>query len=151
MHEQGVIPYLREKGPTTEYRPTPHFGLNFLLRSKVYSNMHLYVSAMERTCATTIKWAWLRLLAVQGHSLRLKRGKKWIRLGSTTGWQVIFWLYLDYLKCSSYKSAIWVTVAVNSMIKYRPDKSRPPSISNRTWARLKSIVTAATIQIMTIA
>ena len=66
------IPYLGEKGPTTEYRPTPHFGLNFLLRCKVYSNMRPYVSAMEHTCAITIKWAWLKLLAVQGRSFELK-------------------------------------------------------------------------------
>ena len=33
------IPYPRERGPTTECRPTPHFGLNFLLRSSVYSKI----------------------------------------------------------------------------------------------------------------
>ncbi len=27
------VPYPRERGPTTECRPTPHFWLNFLLRS----------------------------------------------------------------------------------------------------------------------
>ena len=41
------IPYPRERGPTTECRPTPHFGLNFLLRSSVYSNMCPYVAALE--------------------------------------------------------------------------------------------------------
>ena len=39
--------YPRERGPTTEYWPTPHFGLNFLLRSSVYSNMHQCVAALE--------------------------------------------------------------------------------------------------------
>ena len=39
--------YLRERGPTTECRPTPHFGLNFLQRSSVYSNMHPCVAALE--------------------------------------------------------------------------------------------------------
>ena len=62
------ILYLCEKGPTTEYRPIPHFGLNFLLRSKVYSNMSLYVAALEHACMITIKWAWLRSLAVHNHS-----------------------------------------------------------------------------------
>ena len=69
-----LLSYLRKKGPTTEYRPTPHFGLNFLLRSKVYSNMRPYVAALEHACASTIKWAWLRSLAVHDRSLRLKRG-----------------------------------------------------------------------------
>ena len=34
-----IIPYPCERGPTMEYQPTPHFGLNFLLRCNVYSNM----------------------------------------------------------------------------------------------------------------
>ena len=34
-------------GPTTECRPTLHFGLNFLLRSSVYSNMRPCVAALE--------------------------------------------------------------------------------------------------------
>ena len=42
-----IIPYPCERGPTTEYRPTPHFGLNFLLRSSVYSNMRPCVPALE--------------------------------------------------------------------------------------------------------
>jgi hypothetical protein len=37
-------PYPRERGPTTECRPTPHFWLNSLLRSNVYSNMRPCVS-----------------------------------------------------------------------------------------------------------
>ena len=41
------IPYPRKRGPTTECRPSPHFGLNFLLRSSVYSNMHPCVTALE--------------------------------------------------------------------------------------------------------
>ena len=45
--DQANIPYPRERGPTTEYQPTPHFGLNFLLRSNVYSNMRPCVSALE--------------------------------------------------------------------------------------------------------
>ena len=47
MH--SIIPYPRERGPTTECRPAPHFGLNFLLRSSVYSNMRPYVAALEST------------------------------------------------------------------------------------------------------
>ena len=43
------IPYPHKRGPTTEYRPTPHFGLNFLLRSNVYSNMRPCVAALENT------------------------------------------------------------------------------------------------------
>ncbi len=70
------ILYLREKGPTTEYRPTPHFGLNFLLRSKDYSNMRPYVSAMEHTCAITIKLAWLRSIAVQVRSIEAQMRHK---------------------------------------------------------------------------
>ena len=42
-----IIPYPRERGPTTECRPTPHFGLNFLLRSNVYSNMHPCAAALK--------------------------------------------------------------------------------------------------------
>ena len=41
------VPYPRERGPTTECRPTPHFGLNFLLRSSVYSNVRPCVAALE--------------------------------------------------------------------------------------------------------
>ena len=41
------IPYPRERGSTMEYRPTPHFGLNLLLRSNVYSNMRPCVAALE--------------------------------------------------------------------------------------------------------
>ena len=41
------VPYPRKSGPTTECRPTPHFGLNFLLSSSVYSNMRLCVAALE--------------------------------------------------------------------------------------------------------
>ena len=41
------IPYPRERGPTTECRPTPNFGLNFLLRSSVYSNIRPCVAALE--------------------------------------------------------------------------------------------------------
>ena len=146
-HSYGIhVPYLREKGPTMKYRPTPDLGLNFLLRSKVYSNniMRPYVAALEHACAITIKWAWLRSLAVHDRSLRLKCGIRWTRLSSTAVWQIIFWSYLDYLKCSPHKPAVWDTVAVNSTMEYRPDKSRPRLVSNRTWA--KSIVAATTIQ-----
>ena len=41
------VPYPREREPTTECRHTSHFGLNFLLRSSVYSNMHPCVAALE--------------------------------------------------------------------------------------------------------
>ena len=44
LHTLVYIPYPRERGPTTECRPTTHFELNFLLRSSVYS-MHLCVAA----------------------------------------------------------------------------------------------------------
>jgi hypothetical protein len=53
------VPYPRERGPTTKYLSTPHFGLNFLLRSNIYSNMHPCVAALEkkrsfnRWCMTT--------------------------------------------------------------------------------------------------
>ena len=70
------IPYLHEKGPTTEYRPTPHFGLNFLLRSKVYSNMRPYVAVLEHACAITIKWAWLRSVAVHNYSFEAETRHK---------------------------------------------------------------------------
>ena len=49
MHILAIVPYHCERGPTTEYWPTPHFGLNFLLRSNVYSNtMHPCVAALEK-------------------------------------------------------------------------------------------------------
>ena len=79
--------YLREKGPTTEYRPTPHFGLSFLLRSKVYSNMRPYVAALKHACTITIKWAWLRSLAVHDRSFEAETRHK---PSSTAVWQVIF-------------------------------------------------------------
>ena len=41
------IPYTRERGPTTEYRPTPHFWLNLLLRSNVYLNVRPCVAVLE--------------------------------------------------------------------------------------------------------
>ena len=34
-------------GPTTVYWHTPHFGLNFLLKSSDYSNIHSCVAALE--------------------------------------------------------------------------------------------------------
>ena len=68
VHVCVHVPYLREKGPTMEYWPTPHFGFNFLLRSKVYSNMRPYVAVLEHACTISIKWAWLRSLAVHGRS-----------------------------------------------------------------------------------
>ena len=48
MHMDN-IPDPHERGATMEYRPIPHFGLNFLLRSNVYmySNMCLCVAALE--------------------------------------------------------------------------------------------------------
>ena len=33
------VPYTRERGPTTEYRPTPHFGLNFLFYVRSINNL----------------------------------------------------------------------------------------------------------------
>ena len=59
-----------------EYRPTPHFGLNFLLRSKVNSNMHPYVAALEHAFAFTIKWAWLRSLSVHDRSFETETRHK---------------------------------------------------------------------------
>ena len=44
-----IVLYPRERGPTAECRPTPHFGLNFLLRSNVYSNIRPCVAALENT------------------------------------------------------------------------------------------------------
>ena len=44
---QKQIPYPRERGPTTECRPDPHFGLNFQPRSNVYSNVRPCVAALE--------------------------------------------------------------------------------------------------------
>ena len=41
------IPYPRERGPTMEYWPTPQFGVNFLLRSNVTSNMRPCVAALH--------------------------------------------------------------------------------------------------------
>ena len=42
-----IVPYPHERGPTTECWPTPHFGLNFLLRSSVYLNMCPCVAVLE--------------------------------------------------------------------------------------------------------
>ena len=39
-----------------ECRPTPHFELNFLLRSSVYSNMHPCVAALEVSAQMTGLW-----------------------------------------------------------------------------------------------
>ena len=54
---------------TVSSRKRAHYGISppptrFLLRSKVYSNMRPYVAALEYTYVITIKWAWLRSLAV---------------------------------------------------------------------------------------
>ena len=72
----SIIPYPRERGPTMECRPTPQFWLSFLLRSKVYSNMRPYVAALEHACAITIKWAWLRSLAVHDRSFEAETRHK---------------------------------------------------------------------------
>ena len=50
------IPYPRERGPTTECPPTPHFGLNFLLRSSIYSNMRPCVAALENVAQMAGLW-----------------------------------------------------------------------------------------------
>ena len=46
-HKEKILPYHHERGPTTEYRPIPHFGL---LESSVYSNMCPCVAALENAC-----------------------------------------------------------------------------------------------------
>ena len=81
-----------------EYPPTPHFGLNFLLSSKVYSDMCPYLAALEYACVITIKWAWLRLQTVHNHFLVLKHSIRLPRLSSTAVWPAIFLSYIDYLK-----------------------------------------------------
>ena len=67
--------------------------------------MHPYVATLEYACAITIKWAWLRSLAVHDRSVGLKRGIRRTRLSAMAVWQVIFQSYLDYLKCSVSQSA----------------------------------------------
>jgi hypothetical protein len=60
-----------------EYQSTTYFGLNFQLRSKVYSNMHpymymhMYVAALEHAYAVIITWVWLRFLLKHGLVLQL--------------------------------------------------------------------------------
>ena len=49
------------------YQPTPYFGLNIC--THIY-----YVATLEHACANTIKYPWLRSLAVQDRSFVLKRG-----------------------------------------------------------------------------
>ena len=41
------VPYPHERGPHYGMSAHPHFGLNFLLRSSVYSNMRPCVPALE--------------------------------------------------------------------------------------------------------
>ena len=55
--DQRIIPYPHERGPTTEYQPTSHLGLNFLLKSIVYSNMRLSVAALETAAQMAGLWA----------------------------------------------------------------------------------------------
>ena len=43
----SMILYPHERAPTKKYRPTPHFGLNFLLSSNVYLNIRPCVTALE--------------------------------------------------------------------------------------------------------
>ena len=81
LQSNVYIPYLHKKGPTMEYRPTPHFGLNFLLMSKVYSNMRPYVAAPEHACAITIKGVWLRSLDVHDRSFE---AETWHKMTSST-------------------------------------------------------------------
>ena len=76
MQNSMPLPYLRENGPTTEYRPTPHFGLNFPLRPKVYSNMRPYVAAPEHACAITVEWVRLRSLSVHNRSFEAETWHK---------------------------------------------------------------------------
>ena len=51
-----LLPYPLERGPTTEYRPTSQFGLNFLLRSNVHSNMRQCVAALENVTQMAGLW-----------------------------------------------------------------------------------------------
>ena len=46
-----LVLYPRERGPTTEYQPNPHFRFNFLPRSNVHSNMRPYVVAVLENAA----------------------------------------------------------------------------------------------------
>ena len=53
---QFLVPYPRERRPTMECRPTPHFGLNFLLRSSVYTSMRPCVAALENAAQMAGLW-----------------------------------------------------------------------------------------------
>ena len=50
------VPYPWERGPTMECQPTPHFGLNFLLRSNVYLNMCAWVASLENATQRAGLW-----------------------------------------------------------------------------------------------
>ena len=51
-----LVPYPHERGPTTECQPTPNFRLNFLLRSRIYSNMRPCVAALENAAQMAGLW-----------------------------------------------------------------------------------------------
>ena len=68
-----IVPYPCERGPTTEYQPIPHFGLNFLLRPNVYSNMHPCVAALENTfMRTELRIVSVRLISNLPNSCKTK-------------------------------------------------------------------------------
>ena len=95
-----ILPYPRERGPTTEYRPTPHFELSFLLRSQVYLNKHLYGTALEYARAITINFSGYDYDCKTEHCryLVLKHSIRLARPSSLAIYQVIFRSHIDYLK-----------------------------------------------------
>ena len=75
-----AIPYPCKRGLTTKYRPTPHSGLKFLLRSNVYLNMHPCVDALEKCSSngwfmrTNLQIIDVRLISNLPNSRRTKPG-----------------------------------------------------------------------------
>ena len=60
------VPYPHK---TTKHRPTPHFGLNFLLRSNIHLNMHPCVATLEKCglngwfMSTELRIVYVRLIS----------------------------------------------------------------------------------------
>ena len=63
----STILYPHERVPTKEHWLTPHFGLNFLLRSNVYSNMRPCVTALEEGSSN----GWFMMTELQIIEVRL--------------------------------------------------------------------------------
>ena len=124
----------------------PHFGLNFLLRSSVYSRMHpIYSCPWKHSSNGWFMWIELWIVYVRSISNVLSSCKlilaSFMPLFSRNNKQV--YTASDH----SHTHLIGLHSTTHSEVSW------PPLLrfGIRAWIRLKSIVAAATIQIMKLA